>query len=133
MMTRLFLPLLSLALVVVPRIVRATTFDFGTWASKLDVPRVEGEDQVSATAQVIINATNTALTFIGLLAMVGLIFAGFLYLTAGGNKDRVETAKQMIRNVIVGISLILLSFVVTNFVIGFIAESLGAFDAPPGP
>ncbi|MEK7158797.1 MAG: hypothetical protein AAB733_04470 [Patescibacteria group bacterium] len=135
MITRVYLYFFSTLLFIVPRMSRAAAsraFDFGTWAKKLDVPRVaEGEDQVGATAQVIINATNAALTFIGLLAMIGLIIAGFLYLTAGGNKERVDTAKGMIRNVIVGIALILLAFVVTNFVIGFIAQSLGAFDEPP--
>lgn len=133
MMIRIFYALFAAFLFAAPRVLRAASkaFDFDTWAKKLDVPRITGEDQVGATAQVIINATNTALTFIGLLAMIGLIIAGFLYLTAGGNKERVDTAKGMIRNVIVGIALILLAFVVTNFVIGFIAQSLGAFEEPP--
>ena len=62
MITRVYLYFFSTLLFIVPRMSRAAAsraFDFGTWAKKLDVPRVaEGEDQVGATAQVIINATN---------------------------------------------------------------------------
>jgi hypothetical protein len=79
----------------------------------------------NALESAVISLTNTALTYVGLIAVIMMIIAGFLYLTAAGSTSRIDDAKNIIQNSILGIGLILLSFVLTNFVYELIKGSIG--------
>ncbi len=46
-----------------------------------------------------------------------MIYAGFLYLTAGVSADNTKKAKQIITDAIIGIIIILISWVIVNTVI----------------
>ena len=61
---------------------------------------------------------NFFLTFLGLIAVVMIIYGGFLYVTAGGNNEKIESAKKIIMYAVVGIIVILLSFAIVNTVLG---------------
>lgn len=65
----------------------------------------------------VINIINYVLTFVGIIAVVILIYAGFLYLTAAGDEGATKKAKSMIFTSLIGIIIILLSFVIVNTVI----------------
>lgn len=67
--------------------------------------------------QLALTIVNFALTFLGLIAVVMIIYGGFLYVTAGGKEDKVETAKKIIMYSIIGIIIILLSFAIVNTVL----------------
>ena len=60
---------------------------------------------------------NMALGLIGIIMLVLIIYAGFLWMTSGGNEEQVTRAKTMIRNAIVGVIIILMSWALTTFVI----------------
>lgn len=53
----------------------------------------------------------------GLAAFGVILFAGFKYLTAGGNAGQTEQAKKMIVAAIVGIVIMSLSYLIVTFVI----------------
>jgi len=65
----------------------------------------------------ILNVLNFALSFLGLIAVVALIYAGFLYVTAGGDDGQHEKAKKIVIYAAVGIILILASFAIVNTII----------------
>lgn len=90
--------------------------------SGVNLPHGSGNDALETA---VISLTNTALTYIGLISVIMMIVAGFLYLTAAGSSGRIDTAKDIIRNTILGIGLVLLSFVLTNFVYILIKQSIG--------
>lgn len=60
---------------------------------------------------------NFFLIFLGLIAVIMIIYAGILYVTAAGKEDQVGTAKKVILYSIVGIVLIALSFAIVNTVL----------------
>jgi hypothetical protein len=66
---------------------------------------------------VIVRILNYVLSFVGLIAVGFLIWAGFLYLTSGGNEEQSGKAKKLILQVIIGIIIILLSWVIVNTII----------------
>lgn len=66
----------------------------------------------------VLKIVNFALTFVGLIGVISIIYAGFLYLSSFGNPDNAGKAKKAILYVIIGIVLILLSWVITNTIIG---------------
>jgi hypothetical protein len=59
----------------------------------------------------------------GLLGLVGVIFlllmvyAGFLWTTAGGNQDRVDKAKKIIVAAVIGAVLVFSAYTITDFVL----------------
>ena len=65
----------------------------------------------------VLRIVNYALTFLGIVAVMIIIFAGFTYVTAAGAQDKVDNAKKMIMYALIGIVIILLSFAIVNTVL----------------
>ncbi|HBB37924.1 MAG: hypothetical protein UV82_C0012G0028 [Candidatus Magasanikbacteria bacterium GW2011_GWD2_43_18] len=57
------------------------------------------------------------LGFLGLIFLVLVIFAGFLWMTSAGNEDRVEKAKKILWGAVIGVAIILASYGITEFVV----------------
>src|SRR3989338_8153365 len=67
-----------------------------------------------------VTVANFIRVFLGLLGMVAvglIIYAGFLWMTAGGNEEKVTKAKQLIVNAVIGLAIILSAFAIVSFVI----------------
>ena len=58
-----------------------------------------------------------ALSFLGIVAVIMVIYGGFLYVTAAGDDDKVGTGKKIITYSIVGIIIIMISFALINTVL----------------
>ncbi|HOZ53202.1 MAG TPA: hypothetical protein PK142_00810 [bacterium] len=57
------------------------------------------------------------LSLLGVIFLVLLIFGGIQWMTAGGNDQQVEKAKNVIIRSIIGLIIILLAYVISVFVI----------------
>lgn len=57
------------------------------------------------------------LLFFGVIAFFYLLYAGFNYLTAGGDDTKAKAARTTILNVVIGIFIIAISYVLLRFVI----------------
>jgi len=68
--------------------------------------------------EVIGRIINVVLGFIGILLLGYILYAGFLWMTAGGDEGKVKTATTMIRNAIIGLLIIVAAFAISNFVLG---------------
>ncbi len=60
---------------------------------------------------------NIALGFIGILLLAYILFAGFTYMTAGGDAKKVDTATTMIKNAVIGLLIVVAAFAISNFVL----------------
>lgn len=56
------------------------------------------------------------LLFAGAVAVLFIIWGGFLYVTSAGNKDRIEQAKKTLTYAIVGLIVIILARFIVNFI-----------------
>lgn len=65
------------------------------------------------------------LSVIGLVFVVLVIYAGYLYLTAHGEPGPVETARKILKNAIIGLVIILSSFAITTFILNALLEASG--------
>lgn len=63
------------------------------------------------------NVVNFALGFLGLIAVVIIIYGGFLYVTAAGNEEQAGKGKKAITYPLIGIIIILSSFALVNTVL----------------
>lgn len=68
--------------------------------------------------EVIRSIINTILGLLGFIAVIFVIYAGILYVTDGGGGDNLEKAKNIIKNAIIGIVIIIASFAIVNFAFG---------------
>lgn len=73
-----------------------------------------GDEDIRDTAVGIIKYL---LTFLGIIAVVMILYGGFIWMTAGGNEDRVAKAKKIILSGAIGLIIVIGAFAITTFVI----------------
>lgn len=64
------------------------------------------------------------LSFLGTIAVVLIIYAGFLWMTAGGKPDNIKKAKDIMSAAVVGLVLILISYGITVFVTNALSNAI---------
>lgn len=57
---------------------------------------------------------------LGIAAVVLVVYAGFLWMTAGGEEEKVKTAKKILVQATIGLAIILMSYAISSFVISSI-------------
>ncbi len=67
---------------------------------------------------VIVAGIDWALGFVGLIGIIAIIYAGFLYLTSGGDDAQAQTARKVILYTIIGIIIILMSYTIVSAILG---------------
>ena len=60
---------------------------------------------------------NIVLGFLGIVLLVYLIWGGFKWMTSGGSEEGVTEAKTMIKNAIIGLIIVVVSYAIANFVL----------------
>jgi hypothetical protein len=79
---------------------------------------------------VVKNIVQFILQIAGPLAILGIILGGFLYITSGGSQERAQEAKGAITAAVIGLVIILVAWVLVNFVIQILTDgSQNIFDA----
>ncbi|MFH1766506.1 MAG: Ig-like domain-containing protein [Patescibacteria group bacterium] len=69
---------------------------------------------------------------LGIILLGVLIYAGYLWMTAGGSDERITKAKKILINGTIGLIFILASFAITTFVISSVENSLGGTGGTTG-
>ncbi|MBI4458119.1 hypothetical protein HY633_04105 [Candidatus Uhrbacteria bacterium] len=82
--------------------------------------------------EVIGNIISVFLGLLGLVMVVLMLYAGFLYMTSQGNEEQVSKAKAIIRNAVIGLIIIVLAFAITRFIINAITGEGGGIFGPGG-
>lgn len=72
----------------------------------------------------IIRVLNIILGFLGLIAVIIILAAGFMWMTAGGNEKRLETARKLLIQGFIGLILILAAWAIAYFVVTTFKEQL---------
>lgn len=67
--------------------------------------------------QTISKIINVALGLLGIVAVVIMLIGGFEWMTAGGNEEKVTSAKQRIFMGILGLAIILSAYAIARFVL----------------
>jgi len=59
---------------------------------------------------------NYALSFLGVIALVLIIYAGFIWMIARGNEEQITKAKETLKGGVIGLIIVLSSFAISYFV-----------------
>jgi len=89
------------------------------------LPPTGGVANVSGSVEeIILRYINIALSIVAVLVVAFLIYGGFLYITSGGNEESAERGKKVITNAIIGLVIIIFSFVIVNVIINTLANRI---------
>lgn len=73
--------------------------------------------------QLIRTVINWALGITFAIAVLFLIIGGFWYITAGGNEEQADKGKKTIINALIGVVVIILSYVIVNVVSNLVSNT----------
>ncbi|MDP3995511.1 MAG: Ig-like domain-containing protein [bacterium] len=68
---------------------------------------------------------NIGLGFLGIVAVIIILYAGYLWMTAAGNEEQVAKAKLVMRNAVIGLVIIFMSWGIATFVIRQLGSATG--------
>ncbi len=112
--------ILIFTLAVSTRTVFAEVNDYGL----KDTAKMAGIP-VGETSPIKIVATviNVILGLVGVLAVVLIIYAGFAWMTAAGNEEKIGKAKKVLTGAVIGLLIIMASFIISSFIVRNVMEA----------
>ncbi|PJA08555.1 hypothetical protein COX69_01960 [Candidatus Falkowbacteria bacterium CG_4_10_14_0_2_um_filter_48_10] len=64
------------------------------------------------------------LTFVGIIAVGMIIYGGYLWSVSGGDPDRINRAKKILKNAVIGLIVIISAFAIVTFIISLLTGGL---------
>ena len=129
-MKKLFVGLMSLVwtaslLSLVPATTQAQTINSNDLWGNGTVSAYQNKG-FSATdpRQTVARIIKVALGFLGSIAVILIVLAGFKWMTAAGNEDKIAESKKLMAAAFVGLVIILTAFALTNFVINSVISTI---------
>lgn len=129
-MKKLFVGLMSLVwtaslLSLVPATTQAQTINSNDlWgANTVNTYQSEGFSNTDPR-QTVARIIKVALGFLGSIAVILIVLAGFKWMTAAGNEDKIAESKKLMAAAFVGLIIILTAFALTNFVIDSVISTI---------
>lgn len=99
----------------------------GIWGNLLNMILIPGPAGAPTATWLILSIINVILWVVGFLAVLFVIIGGIRYITAHGNEEQAELAKKTITQAIIGIIVVVLSFVIIRVIVNaLILGSAGA-------
>jgi TRAP-type C4-dicarboxylate transport system permease small subunit len=65
----------------------------------------------------VVNIIQWVLGLLGLIAVIMILIGGFQWMTAGGNEEKVASAKKIISAAVIGLIVVLLAWAIVIFVV----------------
>jgi hypothetical protein len=118
------LALAMLSLLALPMVSFAQNLDVGLNEVQLgfDENGLGNEDPRTTVARLI----NVAMLFLGIIAVVLILLAGFKWMTAGGNEDKAGEAKKLMGAGVIGLVIVLSAWGIANFILNRLMTATGA-------
>lgn len=114
-MSRLFFFLLNLALfsplVVSAQGLKNASGQLGTAAKRA------GTEGTGDLDSVVGSGIRTALTLVGLIFLILMVYAGFLWMTARGDDAKIDKAKDIVSASLIGLIIVMGAYAITTLVI----------------
>jgi len=106
------------------------------WAANVNVGLEYAAQTGLGTTDIRITIARIIRAFIGLLGIIAvliILYGGYVYMTSAGNPEKIEQAKKILRNAIIGLLIILSSFAIVSFILNYliVATGGGGYGGPP--
>ncbi len=77
-------------------------------------------------ADIITRIINYLLLFAALIAILFIVIGGYKYITSAGNAESAKSGKETVVNAVIGLAIIILSFVIVSVVNNTLANESGS-------
>ena len=71
------------------------------------------------------------LSLLGILTLGLIIYAGFLWTTSNGEEEKIRSAKNILKNAVIGLVIILSSWAITSFIISRLSDAISGVGTGP--
>lgn len=130
-MKKIFLLLLLIDLsFTLPVFAQTTDEDLGIDTSQIggQLQAVAGEKgadfgQAEDPRMLVVNIIKIALALLGMIFLVYIFYAGFVWMTAGGDEEKIKSAQKTIKHAVIGTLIVLSSYSITLFVQRYLYEA----------
>lgn len=114
---KIFVSLVCLSFVVLPFIAKA----------QLGLDEFGGQVRLGkkSLTETIADIINVVLGFLGVVAVVIILIGGFIWMTAGGNEDKVKNAKKILTTGVIGLAIVLSAYAIAQFVVKSLVTATG--------
>jgi len=72
-----------------------------------------------------------ALSFLGAIAIVIIMYAGFLWMSSDGDEEKISQAQKILKNAVIGLVIILASWGITTFILSRLSAAIGGGGSEP--
>lgn len=73
---------------------------------------------------------NVALTILGIICLVLVFYAGFIWMLARGNEEQITKAQEILKGAVMGLIIILASYSIASYVFNNLALVSNAYTGP---
>ncbi|OGF26551.1 hypothetical protein A2477_00230 [Candidatus Falkowbacteria bacterium RIFOXYC2_FULL_47_12] len=87
------------------------------------------QNSVGNVVAIVINAV---LALVGMIFLIEVFYGGYLWMTAQGNDEQVTKAKELIRQAVIGVIVIVAAYAIVYFVLSNLLEVGGADGTTAG-
>jgi hypothetical protein len=93
----------------------------GAWDSQVGMEEVgeqygQNSQHPTSLVSIIVKIINYSMGILGVLFLGLIVMSGFQWMTAGGNEDSIEKAKSRMKNAIIGLVIVLMSWTISYFI-----------------
>lgn len=93
-------------------------------------PETDGIKLSSADPRTVaVKIINVFLGLLGIIAVSLIIYGGFIWMTSGGNEEKVTQARRILRNATIGLAIILASWGIVSLIFRKMADT-GSMGSP---
>lgn len=75
--------------------------------------------------KVVLGLINTALTFLGIISLILIIYAGFVWMLAAGEEEKIQEAQDIIKGAVIGLVIVLASYGISRFIFDNLQDIMG--------
>ena len=125
----LFLILMAIA-IAAPNFVLADKWGIDAAAPNSLIGRTTGNNP-NAIPDLIGQIIGIALSFVGAIFFLLVLYAGFRWMTAFGNEEKVSTSKSIMEHAVLGLVIVLSAYAISRFVFGALTDRTAQNN--PGP
>lgn len=81
------------------------------------ITNLRGVDPIRSPGVIVFNIIQIVLGLLGIVGVIMMIYAGFLWLTAGGEEDKAKQGRTLLFQALIGTLIVLAAYTITYFVI----------------
>ena len=95
------------------------------------IQTIYGQGQVDrgTLSATIAEVIKIVLSFLGVIFIILIIYAGFMWMTSAGNEEKITKAKKTMVAAVIGVAIILLAYAITTFVMESLMSATGTRGA----